>query len=107
ESPFRIRGIHRITGNGSEAFVRYLLIARRKKELGSVLVILDGDAKKVEGQQFCAATTAAMLAERGRAAGAGLLFSLAVVFLRQEFESILIPVAPQLEGIKSGVLIPP
>src|SRR5262249_8865407 len=40
-------------------------------------------------------------------AGAGALFSFAAVFLRQEYESLLIAVADQFPGLKPRVALPP
>ena len=85
-------------------WVRYLkLAAATRKNLGGVLAVFDGDSGKLEGQPFSAVTAARTLAERGRAAGAGSLFSLAVVFLRQEYESILIAAADQIPDIDPQV----
>src|SRR5206468_4107275 len=56
---------------------------------------------------FCAATCAQLLAGRAIEAGAGSLYSLAVVFLRSEYESLLIAVADQLPKIRPATRLPP
>jgi hypothetical protein len=71
------------------------------------LLILDGDVDRVEGQRFCAVEVARTVAQRATAAGAGTRFSFAAVFLRQEYESLLLAVADQLPGLKLGVTSPP
>lgn len=99
--PFRIGGLDSFTGPKKQTeWQRYLMLAvRTRPNTGAVLAVFDGDSAKMEGNPFCAVTAARTLAERGQAAGAGTLFSLAVVFLRQEYESILIAAADQLAGI--------
>jgi hypothetical protein len=99
--PFRIGGLDSFTGAKKQPeWQRYLSLAvRTRPNTGAVLAVFDGDSAKMEGTPFCAVTAARTLAERGRAAGAGTLFSLAVVFLRQEYESILIAAADQLADI--------
>jgi hypothetical protein len=74
--------------------------------LGAVLLVLDGDADRVEGQPFCAVQVARAITQRANAAGAGATFSFAAVFLRQEYESLLISVANQLPGLKPGISLP-
>jgi hypothetical protein len=81
--------------------------AAKRPKLGAALLILDGDADRVEGQPFCAVDVARTLAQRAMAAGAGMQFSFAAVFLRQEYESLLLAVGDQLPGLKPGVRLPP
>ena len=90
--------IAKVSGDNQPAWLRHLGDATKRKNLGGVLAVLDGDDKAFEGQPFCPVTAARTLAARGRAAGAGVLFSLAVVVLSQEFESLLIAAADQLPG---------
>jgi hypothetical protein len=99
--PFVIGSLEKFTGPRNQPkWIRYLEAAREsRKNLGAMLAVVDGDSKKSEWNPFCAVTAARTLAERGRAAGAGVVFSLAVVLLRQEYESILIAAADQLPGI--------
>lgn len=86
-------------------YLRLLEACKKRENLGGVLIILDGDSPwmcdgngPVKGQQFCAKQAAQMLARVAREAGAGRLFSLAVVFACMEFESWFIPAADSLVG---------
>lgn len=106
-APMKTGGVDKITGKRQADFLRHLGNAGRRSKLGAVLLILDGDADRVEGRPFCAVEAARTIAQRAAAAGAGSRFSFAVVFLRQEYESLLIAAANQLPGLKSGVTLPP
>jgi hypothetical protein len=106
-APMRVGGIESLTGRSADRLLTYVRRANGRKNLGAILVLLDGDADAVEGQPFCTVTAARMLAERSRGGGAGLAFSLGVVFMRQEFESLLIAVADQFDGLKAGLTLPP
>src|SRR5436190_14578319 len=105
-APMRIGGVHQITGKRQGDLARHLGNAARRPNLGAALLILDGDADRVEGQPFCAVETARTIAQRATAAGAGTRFSFAAVFLRQEYESLLLAAADQLPGLKPGVTLP-
>src|SRR5262245_62106 len=105
--PMKIGAVEKITGNRKPDLLRHLRNAVKRPRLGAVLIVLDGDADRVEGQSFCAVEIARSIARRAAAAGAGTTFSVAVVFLRQEYESLLIVAADQLQGLKSGVTKPP
>src|SRR5438132_8070735 len=89
------------------AKARHLGNAAKRRKLGATLLVLDGDADRIEGQPFCAVEAARTLAQRATAAGAGTQFSFAAVFLRQEYESLLLAVADQFSGLKPGVILPP
>src|SRR5258708_11523093 len=106
-APLRIGGVHQITGKRQGDLPRHLGNAAKRPRLGATLLILDGDADRVEGRPFCAVEVARTLAQRATAAGAGSQFSFAAVFLRQEYESLLIAVADQLPGLNLGVTLPP
>ncbi len=106
-APMRIGGVHQITGKRQGDLARHLGNAAKRPKIGAVLLILDGDADRVEGRPFCAVEVARALAQRATVAGAGTRFSFAAVFLRQEYESLLLAVADQLPGLKPGVTLPP
>ena len=106
--PLRVGAIEKITGNRRAAeWRRFLQIAGKRPKLGAVLLILDGDARTLEGQPFCAAEVARMMAQRAVEAGGGSLFSVAVVFIRQEYESLLVAAARQFPGIPNDTEYPP
>ena len=94
-APMKIGGVHQITGKRQGDLARHLGNAAKRPKLGAALLILDGDAERVEGQPFCAVEVARVISQRARLAGAGTVFSFAVVFLRQEYESLLLAVADQ------------
>lgn len=98
-----VRGL---TGTRQHEWLRYLEVAKRRRPLGAVLLMLDGDVARVENQPFCAMAVARTLAERAKEAGAGTLFSVAVVFLYQEFESLLIASHATLPGLAPDVRPP-
>jgi hypothetical protein len=106
-APIRAGSVHQVTGRRQPNFLRHLGIAAKRPKLGAVLLLLDGDAESVEGQAFCAVHVARTIAQRAAEAGAGTMFSFAAVFLRQEYESLLIAVADQLPGLRPGVAVPP
>lgn len=88
-----------------DAYGKYLRAAAKQRPFGGVLILLDGDKKKVEGRPFCPGDVARRLIQRARPHGAEQLFSIAVCFAMKEFESFLIPVAPQfLPGISEADL---
>jgi hypothetical protein len=106
-APMRIGGVHQITGKKQGDLARHLGNAAKRPKLGAALLVLDGDAERVDGQPFCAVEVARTLAQRATEAGAGARFSFAAVFLRQEYESLLLAVADQLPGLKPKVTLPP
>lgn len=106
-APIKTGGIHQLTGKRSGDLTRHLGIANKRPKLGAALLVLDGDTEQVESRAFCATEVARLLASRARDAGAGVGFSFAAVFLRQEYESLLIAVANQLPGLKAGTQLPP
>ena len=64
------------------------LAAKTRRNIGGCLLLLDGDSDaKIEEQDFCARRAARLLAAESQEVGAGKMFSLAVVFACQEFES--------------------
>jgi hypothetical protein len=90
--------------------------AAKRPNLGGVLVVLDGDAKRrTVGTAFCAQDHARQLISLAKSSGAGTLFSLAIAFACKEYESWLIagveslagkPLREGLEGIAAGTKPP-
>jgi hypothetical protein len=106
-APMRIGKVEQVTGKRQGDLLRHLGNATRRSKFGAALLILDGDADRVEGQLFCAVEVARTIAKRAGGAGAGTTFSFAAVFLRQEYESLLLAVANQLPDLKAGISPPP
>ena len=103
-----IGGPEQVSGKKQSEWNRYLkLAAKTRPNLGAVLAVFDGDSDKFEGKPFCPVTAARTLAERAKSEGAGAQFSVAVVFLRQEYESILITADRQIEELPAKVILPP
>ncbi|HKB06048.1 MAG TPA: TM0106 family RecB-like putative nuclease, partial [Gemmataceae bacterium] len=108
-APMKVGGLHQITGKKRRGnLVRHLGNAAKRTKFGAGLLVLDGDADRFEDEDgpFCPVKVARVLGERAAAAGAGKTFSLATVFLRQEYESLLIRVADQLPDLKQGLTLP-
>ncbi len=70
----------------------------KRRNVGGVLLLLDGDAQIVNGVEFCAADVARSLAKESRSVGGGQIFSVAVVFACQEYESWMIAGISSLVG---------
>ena len=108
--PFRVRGLGTLVKDGCSDWHRFLsAAARTRRNLGAVLLVLDGDIDRVSPQwrrytthfgaaDFCAYRVAAMLGEEARAVRAGEQFSLASVFAMKEFEAWLLAGLGSLRG---------
>ena len=83
------------SGKPEDVYGKYLRAAAKQRPFGGVFILLDGDKKKVEGRPFCPGIVARQLIQRAQPHGAGEVFSVSVCFAIKEFESFLIPVAPQ------------
>jgi hypothetical protein len=94
--PFTVGNLAKLTGRCAEKWVQLLGAALKSRQpLGGVVLLLDGDAKCMPPPAppktlFCPATAARVLAAEARKAGAGDVFSVAVVFACPEFETWLI-----------------
>ena len=102
--PFRIKGWDNLTGRHSEKWTKYLQAACTRPNTGGVLLLLDADT--LEDIGGCVRDTARELAISAQMAGAGTHFSVAVVFFRKEFESLLIASYPFLPGHRERVTLP-
>ena len=89
--------------------MRYLKTIALNKDLGAVLLLLDGDAKyhpfhAKEKKPFCVKEVAVSLAEIAKTqTRAGELFSFAAVFARQEFESWILAGHPDFRDSMNGI----
>lgn len=113
--PFVVRSVGRLVRDRCRNWLRWLGAAAKRRDLGAVLLVLDGDDPTIHGQEFCAAEVARRLAQEATRARGGDSFSVAVVFARQEYESWLIAAVESLSdrrlkdgraGVKPG-LTPP
>jgi hypothetical protein len=104
-NPFRTRGLSNLTGRLADQWPRYLEAAvDTRANLSAVLLLLDADT--LEDTGGCVRDAARALAEAARGAGAGELFSVAIVFFRQEYESLLIASYASLPGRREGMTLP-
>jgi hypothetical protein len=97
--PFVVGNAADVTKDDGKEWLRVLNIARRRPNLGAILLLQDGDLARIRGESFCAARFGARLALWARAMGAGERFSLATVFVCQEYESWLLACLGRLAGL--------
>jgi hypothetical protein len=104
--PLIVRGLGRLFKNNCANWVRWLGTAAKRREIGAVLLVLDGDIPRIQGEVFCAANVARKLAQEATRARGGDLFSVATVFAYREYESWLIAGVESLAGkrLKGGRL---
>lgn len=95
-NPFRVGQINKVAKNDYREWKRKLAASLKRRNVGGVLLLLDGDVKKVGRNEFCAAAEARALASQAVHVGAGATYSVAIVFARQEYESWLIAGAESL-----------
>jgi hypothetical protein len=102
--PFVVGGLGRLLKNDCGNWIRWLGAAAKRREIGAVLLVLDGDIRRIHGEAFCAANVARRLARKASRARGGELFSVATVFACQEYESWLIAGVASLAGkpLKDG-----
>jgi hypothetical protein len=98
ENPFRVGEVNKLVKGEYQEWKRKLAASLKRRKVGGVLLLLDGDIKKSETGVFCAAEVAKSLAREAAEVGGGKIFSVAVVFVRQEFESWLIAGIESLAG---------
>jgi hypothetical protein len=82
-------------------WVSRITLAARRRDVGGVLAIYDGDAPSFpagSGSRFCAATAAESMSGAAAVVGAGKIFSLAVVFACVEYETWIIAGIESLAG---------
>ncbi len=104
DDSFRVKHVGNITGRNANKWVNWLKAAAKRRDIGGILLLLDGDSKTVFNEDtgcpeaFCAARVAQRLAIKARQAGGGTRFSVACVFACREFESWLLAGAESLRG---------
>jgi hypothetical protein len=115
-SPFRVKKVTDLIRRNEKNWKRFLGAARKRRDLGGVLLLLDGDIRLAQRQKFCARDVGRELSRAARQEGAGSMFSVASVFALQEYESWLIagvealagkPLPPDNRpGIRAGTVAP-
>jgi hypothetical protein len=102
--PFVVGGVNRLFKDDCRNWLRWLEAAAKRGAIGAVLLVLDGDVRRIRGKPFCAAKVARELARESTGARGGELFSVAAVFACQEYESWLIAGVESLSGrpLKDG-----
>jgi len=95
---FRVGQVTRLVKKQYCEWRRKLAASLKRRNVGGVLLVLDGDVRRMGTEPFCAAKVARSLASEAKEAGAGVKYSVAVVFARQEFESWLIAGVESLAG---------
>ncbi len=103
-NPFKVGSVSKLLKNDCRDWIRWLGAAAKRREIGAVLLVLDGDNPRIQGEVFCAAKVAKKLAQEAIRARGGDLFSVATVFACQEYESWLIAGVESLSGkrLKDG-----
>jgi hypothetical protein len=96
--PFRVGELGGLAKDDGKKLIRLLKAAAKRKNLGGILLLVDGDLDRFQGAPFCGETAAYYLSERAREAGGGAHFSLASVIAIREYESWLIGGIEALTG---------
>jgi hypothetical protein len=101
-NPFTVGNVSKLLKNDCEKWIRWLGAAAKRGD--AVLLVLDGDTPRIQGELFCAANVACRLAREATRARGGELFSVATVFACQEYESWLVAGVESLAGkpLKDG-----
>jgi len=97
ERAWRVGNLGALQKNNFEKWKRMILSARTRynARLGGICLLLDGDSI---APGWCPVNAAIELASHAKAAGAGTVFSVAVIFARLEYESWFIAGAKSLAG---------
>jgi hypothetical protein len=100
--PILVGEIPALARNGFEKWKKRLAGAMKRPNFAGGFILLDGDVSVRANEPFCAFRAAAELVAAARTVGAGQSFSLASVFVRQEYESWLIAGLEPLAGTTVG-----
>lgn len=90
DEPFRVGQVNNLFKEDFSRWINWLKAAYKRDNVGGILLILDGDIKKVNGNNFCHVSVAHELSKAALKAGAAEIFSVAVVFAIKEYESWLL-----------------
>jgi len=99
---FRVKNLGKLVKNDFDDWGKKLRAAAKRRNLGGVLLLLDGDSKSFENEAFCPASAAKRLAEKAKDVGGGSVFSVACVFACQEFESWFIAAIKGFRELPDG-----
>ncbi len=112
---YRVGEVGGLLRQNATKWITKLGAARKKRNFGGVLLLLDGDTKKISKKAFCPLEIGHTLSERAKNEGAGVTFSVTTVFAMKEYESWLIAGVESLAGtilpdgrqcIRAGVKAP-
>lgn len=99
-NPLKNLSLPKLARNDFAEWRRMLAYAARRNDVGAILLLLDGDAPRFQGHDFCAAQVARALAANAAPLVERHGISVAVVFACQEFESWLIAGIDTLGGVE-------
>jgi hypothetical protein len=95
ETPIRIGGYAGLLKDNYNSLKRHINNALRRKECDRILLLLDGDSKRIAGKEFCVKQAVAEILSIAQSEGAGNRYEFDVVFAMQEFESWIIAGLPE------------
>ncbi len=99
--PFIVGSVDGLLKTDGAEWRRFLKVAlRTRRNVGGCLLLLDGDARTKSGREFCSKEVAMKLVEHAKPEGGGVLFSVAIVFACQEYESWILAAVESLAGKK-------
>lgn len=104
DRPIEVRSAGNLMKNDFKVWKRYLASAMKRRDARGVLLVLDGDIEMIGDKPFCPRDAARSLAQVAGKLGAGRIFSVAIVFACQEFETWLLAGIDSLVGqrLKDG-----
>ncbi len=97
-NPFRVGEVNKLVKDDFHEWKRKLGAALKRRNVGGVMLILEGDIGNVGGHAFFAATVAKSLAGAAMNVRAGKMLSVAIVCAKQEYETWLIAGVGSLAG---------
>ncbi len=74
DRPFEVGDVTNVIDAKQPNWIRWLEAAKKRPQLGAILLLLDGDLKPRRGKPFSADDTARLLANQARAAARGSSF---------------------------------
>jgi len=99
-NPLKKMSLPQLARDGFAEWHRKLAYAARRRDAGGILLLLDGDAQRFQGKDFCPAEAARTLARHAEPIAHRFAISVAIVFACREFESWLIAGIDTLGGVE-------